>query len=275
MSSVLPALAFKWNPSVKDAVAKIQSLNKRLKEYAVKNDIPYIDYYDKMVDSADGSMCVDYTKDGSAQALVSKIGFNILNANRIPQRMVFYVKPDKKVVNAVTYFRDRQIVVYGGLLTYSDNEDELAAVIAHEISHAIDSYDGVLRGFFSPVTYSLKPKGNGFIHSCFLLRLWRRTQPNCLYDTEISGNGQWQHFFPSHRPVRSILLQILKERYRSKADPANQQATGQQHPLGRLGKPIEQNAVNHLARRLGAHGQGENAGHHLPHQVFRGAGLND
>lgn len=64
MSSVLPALAFKWNPSVKDAVAKIQSLNKRLKEYAVKNDIPYIDYYDKMVDSADGSMCVDYTKDG-------------------------------------------------------------------------------------------------------------------------------------------------------------------------------------------------------------------
>ena len=104
------------------------------------------------------ALTIDYTKDGSAQALVSKIGFNILNANRIPQRMVFYVKPDKKVVNAVTYFRDRQIVVYGGLLTYSDNEDELAAVIAHEISHAIDSYDGVLRGFFSPVTYSLKPK---------------------------------------------------------------------------------------------------------------------
>lgn len=64
MSSVLPASAFKWRPSVKDAVIKIKSLNKRLKEYAEKNDVPYIDYYEKMVNSADGSMIVDYTRDG-------------------------------------------------------------------------------------------------------------------------------------------------------------------------------------------------------------------
>lgn len=64
MSSVLPAYAFKWNPSVKDAVAKIESLNKRLKEYAASNNIPYVDYYGKMVDTRDGSMISGYTRDG-------------------------------------------------------------------------------------------------------------------------------------------------------------------------------------------------------------------
>lgn len=63
MSSVLPASAFKWNPSVEDAVSKIKSLNGRLREYAEKNDIPYVDYYGKMVD-ADGSMISGYTRDG-------------------------------------------------------------------------------------------------------------------------------------------------------------------------------------------------------------------
>lgn len=64
MSSVLPASAFKWRPSVKDAVIKIKSLNKRLKEYAEKNEILYIDYYEKMVNQSDGAMLQDYTRDG-------------------------------------------------------------------------------------------------------------------------------------------------------------------------------------------------------------------
>ena len=64
MSSVLPASVFKWRPSVKDVVIKIKALNRRLKEYAEKNDIPYIDYYEKMVNQSDGSMISDYTRDG-------------------------------------------------------------------------------------------------------------------------------------------------------------------------------------------------------------------
>lgn len=64
MSSVLPASSFKWNLSVKDAVEKIKSLNSRLKAYAKRNNIPYIDYYERMVDLSDGAMIPDYTKDG-------------------------------------------------------------------------------------------------------------------------------------------------------------------------------------------------------------------
>ena len=64
MSSVLPASSFKWNPSVRDVADKIKSLNKKLKKYAESNGIPYIDYYEKMVNSTDGSMISDYTRDG-------------------------------------------------------------------------------------------------------------------------------------------------------------------------------------------------------------------
>lgn len=63
LSSVLPAIGFKWNQSIKDAVVKIKSLNKRIKEYAEEHDIPYIDYYEKMVNLSDGSMKSDYTGD--------------------------------------------------------------------------------------------------------------------------------------------------------------------------------------------------------------------
>lgn len=64
MSSVLPASSFKWNPSVRDVADKIKSLNKKLKKYAESSGIPYIDYYDKMVNFTDGSMISDYTRDG-------------------------------------------------------------------------------------------------------------------------------------------------------------------------------------------------------------------
>lgn len=64
MSSVLPASSFHWNPSIKDAANKIKVLNKRLEEYAKENNIPFVDYYSKMVNPVDGSLLSDYTKDG-------------------------------------------------------------------------------------------------------------------------------------------------------------------------------------------------------------------
>lgn len=104
------------------------------------------------------AMTVDSTKDGGVQALVTKTGFKILNANKIPHRMNFLVNPNKKVINAVSYYSDRKIVIYAGAILYIDNEDELAAILSHEISHSVDSYNGIMRGYFSFVPTSLKPR---------------------------------------------------------------------------------------------------------------------
>lgn len=101
---------------------------------------------------------VDLTKDGQMQNYISNVGFKILNANHIEKRMIFYYKPDAKAINAGTNNRDRSIDFYRGAATYLDNEDEYAAILSHEISHGVDSYDGILRGFFSPFSYILSPR---------------------------------------------------------------------------------------------------------------------
>ncbi len=64
LSSVLPAAAFGWNPSVKDGASKIASLNARIRAYAKENKIPYIDYYSAMVYGEERALNPAYTKDG-------------------------------------------------------------------------------------------------------------------------------------------------------------------------------------------------------------------
>ena len=100
---------------------------------------------------------VTHTKDGEMQKLITSIGFKILNANKIPHRTIFTLS-DKKAINAVTYLNTREISVYKGLLPYIDKEDELAAIIAHEIGHAVESYQGILNGAFSGFKMSLASK---------------------------------------------------------------------------------------------------------------------
>ena len=63
---------------------------------------------------------------------------------------------------------DNQIVVdslpdYGstgseaGIGTYIDSDDELAGLLAHQISHGVDTYNGVLRGYISILNYWVAP----------------------------------------------------------------------------------------------------------------------
>ena len=53
LSSTLPAYTYPWNPKIKPA-EKIIALNKRIKEYATKNNCIYLDYFSAMVDHRNG-----------------------------------------------------------------------------------------------------------------------------------------------------------------------------------------------------------------------------
>ena len=63
LTSVLPAAAFRWRPSVTDAPDKIASLNARIQAYALDNDIPYVNYYASMV-SLGRALDAAYSNDG-------------------------------------------------------------------------------------------------------------------------------------------------------------------------------------------------------------------
>ena len=63
LSSVLPCDQFCWNPSIKEAVAKIQSLNQHIEGYAIAHGMYYINYYQAMV-GEHGEMNPAFTHDG-------------------------------------------------------------------------------------------------------------------------------------------------------------------------------------------------------------------
>ena len=62
LCSVLPANKFNWNPKVKPA-DKVIALNKLIENYAIANNIPYVDYYSAMVDENIG-LQFQYGEDG-------------------------------------------------------------------------------------------------------------------------------------------------------------------------------------------------------------------
>ncbi|MBQ8475515.1 M48 family metalloprotease [bacterium] len=91
------------------------------------------------------------------QKNIDEVGFNILNSNGIEQRTVFNLNI-KRIKNAHLSYRDREITIYRDLYNRLSSDDELSYILAHEISHSVDSYNGIMRGFFTPLTYRLSPK---------------------------------------------------------------------------------------------------------------------
>lgn len=83
-------------------------------------------------------------KETQFQKKVMQIGFKILNDNQIEKRMTFYYSP-RQNVNASTYLSSKQITLYKGILPFVDSDDELAAILSHEIAHGVDAHRGLWR----------------------------------------------------------------------------------------------------------------------------------
>ena len=90
--------------------------------------------------------------------LIQEVGYKILNTNRIDERMTFEYNHYDKTVNAYATHRDRTIVLTKGMMNSLDTEDELAAILGHEISHAIDSYKGLFKGYFTCFKFLTKSR---------------------------------------------------------------------------------------------------------------------
>lgn len=84
--------------------------------------------------------CVFAEDWNSAAAIkrVNTIGTKLLNANGIKQNIQFKVS-NQADVNAYANF-NKEVYVYRGLLEYVTNDEELAAVIAHEVGHILNGH---------------------------------------------------------------------------------------------------------------------------------------
>jgi acyl-CoA thioesterase I len=73
LCSVLPASDFRWHPGLEPA-PKVKALNAWLKNYAVKNNLVYVDYYTPMA-TAEGGMKPELSPDGVHP---NKAGYEIM-----------------------------------------------------------------------------------------------------------------------------------------------------------------------------------------------------
>ena len=93
-----------------------------------------------------------WEQNGKFEQKVLSIGFKILNDNKIEKRVTFLFGRNKKNINAYAHSTSKTVVITKGLFPYIDSDDELAAVLAHEIVHNIDFYRGlgvrILMGYF-------------------------------------------------------------------------------------------------------------------------------
>jgi len=69
------------------------------------------------------------------------VGAKLLNANKIDKRVVFSVN-NFNTVNAYAAYTNKTVTINKGTFKYVDNDDELAAILAHEIAHTVDYYGG-------------------------------------------------------------------------------------------------------------------------------------
>ncbi len=79
-----------------------------------------------------------WERKGKDQQKIVETGFKILNANKFPRNLRFVVNEEgssKREINASALYLTGTITVYKGLLLYAENDDEIAAILAHELGH--------------------------------------------------------------------------------------------------------------------------------------------
>ena len=98
-------------------------------------------------------------KEQSLQSKINSIGYKILNANKITKPIVFtYTVEHKPLLPVDTSVTKRQVIIYDEYFKYTENDDEIAALLAREISKAVRSYDGAWGGWISGAQIKMAPK---------------------------------------------------------------------------------------------------------------------
>lgn len=85
-----------------------------------------------------------WEKNGKDVEKVLAVGNKIVLANNL-KRVNISIERTPNVINASTFAYNKSIYVSLGLLPYMDNDDEMAAVLSHEIAHAMLGYEGFLK----------------------------------------------------------------------------------------------------------------------------------
>lgn len=99
-------------------------------------------------------------KTNEIQTRIDRVATDLLNYNKIPRRIVFVYNnaEKKKALSFDKTITQRQVILYDGLYTSIQTDDELAAAMAREISVAVKSYDGAWGGVIDSLQVAMGSK---------------------------------------------------------------------------------------------------------------------
>lgn len=119
---------------------------------------------------------------------VNAIGANILQKNHLPAKIMFKVSDDE-TVNAYANI-NKEIYVQRGLLQFVETDDELAAVISHEIGHIVNAHiqrqgliSAIINYFTGKVTNEKVKAGVDTANQLSMLKLSRNDE----YESDLTG----------------------------------------------------------------------------------------
>ena len=85
-----------------------------------------------------------WQKTGKDYQKVLLVSRKLMHDNSLKRASVFLLKKPN-VVNAYSKRQSKEIYITTGFLPYINNDDELAAVLAHELAHTQEAYDGTIK----------------------------------------------------------------------------------------------------------------------------------
>lgn len=99
-------------------------------------------------------------EENSIQTRIDNVAVNLLNYNKIPKRIIFVYDKEAKssALKTIKDLTKRQVIIYDELYKTIQTDDELAAMLAREISTAMKSYDGMWGGKLSVFQVALSSK---------------------------------------------------------------------------------------------------------------------
>lgn len=99
------------------------------------------------------------SQEARIQHKLNEVAVKMLNGSRVDKIIPVFYEPGKKGVNAYAYMLSKSVHIQKGLIRFIENEDELAAVTAHEIAHATEYHKSMLQFIpmnFNPKAYEFK-----------------------------------------------------------------------------------------------------------------------
>ena len=94
---------------------------------------------------------------------ITQVGYNLIYHNKL-DRAPIRLGMNYTVINAFSEPIGKDVTINIALLAYMDNDDELAAVLAHELAHSMVAYDGLgkyMASKFNSKKYEFKSDLNG------------------------------------------------------------------------------------------------------------------